>query len=263
MQGKRMDRRKFNPSLDRPFAALPGYCLVLATLLLAAGVALAASGSEDLNRRLAAGEIIASCDEVSGGGSLKQAEVTGMVDASPERVWEVITDINYFQNFMPKTLKSRAVTVEKLQEVLKAGCNEAKEVEALIGPVPPHPSIYRIPGQKYVLYLYSLLDFPWPLCNRWYIVKIINDETQAAQHIYTSSWTLEIGNLRENRGEWRLSPFPSGQTLVAYRLFTDPGGSVPEFLVKQGTMMTLPQIINSIRKRVAQLPPPPANRANQ
>jgi hypothetical protein len=258
-----MKRYRYIPAGGKALIGRLVYYAVLAIWLASPGVAPGATGSEALTSRLAAGEIITSCEAVSGEGSLKQAKVTGMVDAAPERVWEVITDINYFQNFMPKPLKSRAVSPEKLPDVLKARCTDAKEVEALLGPVPPPTALYRRPGQRYVVYLYSLLDFPWPLCNRWYIIKITNDETQAVQHRYASSWTLETGNLRENRGAWRLSPFASGQTLVTYSLFADPGGSVPEFLVNQGTMLTLPQIINSVRKRVAQLPPPPAGRANQ
>jgi hypothetical protein len=64
---------------------------------------------------------------------------------------------------------------------------------------------------------------------------------------------MEIGNLRENRGEWRLTPFAVRQTQITYRLFTDPGGCLPDFLVKQGTKATLPQIILAVRKRVAQV----------
>jgi len=242
------------PVWGRPRACLPIHRLVLAVWLAAWGWAPAAAWGMDLHPRLATGEIIVSCPEMSEAAA-KQVEVMGMVDASPEKVWEVITDINYFQNFMPRTLKSRAVTPETLQAILKIKPTEAPIAEALLDPVPPHPALYRVPGQKYDVYLYSLLDFPFPLCNRWYILKITNDETQAGGHIYTSSWTMEIGNLRENRGEWRLIPFADGQTQVTYRLFTDPGGCLPDFLVKQGTKATLPQIILAVRKRVAQLSP--------
>jgi hypothetical protein len=77
------------------------------------------------------------------------------------------------------------------------------------------------------------------------------DETSAAQHHYHSSWSLVIGNLRENSGEWILAPFGTAKTKAIYRINTDPGGAIPGFLVKQGTCSTMPQIIKAVRERVA------------
>ena len=58
-----------------------------------------------------------------------------------------------------------------------------------------------------------LSPLPWPLGNRWYIIKVLRDESQAAKHRYTASWSQVMGNLRENRGEWRLEPFGEKKTL--------------------------------------------------
>ncbi|MBM4274794.1 MAG: hypothetical protein FJ134_10105 [Deltaproteobacteria bacterium] len=208
-----------------------------------------ASYTADLHDRLGSGEIIFSCDDVPG-TPLKRGEAKGVVDAPPEIVWQVITDVNNFKEFMPRTLKSMTVRPERVQVVMQKKPARPKEVEALLDPVPPDPKMFRVPGQKYTVYFYSLLDFPWPVRNRWYIIKILQDETSCAGHIYKSSWSLEIGNLRENCGEWLLEPFATNQTKVTYRLFTDPGGHVPDFLCKKGTLVTMPQIISSVRKRV-------------
>ncbi|MGO8761329.1 MAG: hypothetical protein ACLP2P_06900 [Desulfobaccales bacterium] len=210
---------------------------------------------DDLQRQLAAGEIIVTTKE-DPGTSLKRGEMTGVINASPEIVWQVITDVNNFKYFMPRTLISMAVAPEKIPLILQRLPSRAEEVEAILGPIPADPARYRIPGGKYCVYLYSNLEFPWPCSNRWYIIKGLDDETKAAQHRYHSSWSLVTGNLRENSGEWILEPFGTAKTKAIYRLCTDPGGDIPGFLVKQGTCSTMPLIIKAVRERAAKLGEP-------
>ncbi len=216
------------------------------------GFALCAGAPDDLHRRLDAGEILITTKK-DPGTSLIRGEMTGVIDASPEIVWQVIDDVNNFKYFMPRTLNSMAVPAEKVPLILQKRPSRAEEVEALLGPIPADPASYRIPGGKYDAYQYSNLEFPWPCSNRWYILKGLYDETSAAQHRYHSSWSLVIGNLQENSGEWILTPFGTDKTKVIYRLNTDPGGAIPGFLVKQGTYGAMPQIIKAVRERVAKL----------
>ena len=229
--------------------------LWFAGIIFSQGVALGAGPPDDLHRRLAAGEIMVTTKKDSGTSCIR-GEMTGVIDASPETVWRVITDVNNFRFFMPRTLTSMAVPAEKIPLILQRRPSRAEEVEALLGPIPADPAGYRVPGGKYGSYLYSNLEFPWPCSNRWYIVKGLNDETKAAQHRYHCSWSLVIGNLRENSGEWILEPFGTAQTKAMYRLCTDPGGAVPGFLVKQGTRSTMPQIIKAVRERATKLSEP-------
>jgi ribosome-associated toxin RatA of RatAB toxin-antitoxin module len=216
------------------------------------GLALCAGAPDDLQRRLAAGEIIATTEK-DPGTSLIRGEMTGVIDAPPEIVWQVITDVNNFKYFMPRTKNSMAVPAEKIPLILQNQPKSAKELEALVGPTPADPASYHIPGGKYSAYHYSDLQLPFPCSNRWYIIKGVYDETAAAQHRYHSSWSLVIGNLRENSGEWILEPFGTDQTKAIYRLNTDPGGAIPSFLVNKGTCSTMPQIIKAVRERAARL----------
>jgi ribosome-associated toxin RatA of RatAB toxin-antitoxin module len=211
-----------------------------------------AGAQDEVNRKLAAGEIMVSTQEVPG-KSVKSAEMMGVIDAPPEIVWQVINDVNNFKNFMPRTRISMAVAPEKIPLILQKRPTRAAEVEELLGPIPADPASYRVPGGLYTVYLYSDLDFPWPCNNRWYIIKGLKDETAAPQHRYQSSWSLVIGNLKENSGEWLLEPFGPAKTKATYRLSTDPGGAIPKFLVKQATCSTMPQIIQAVRKRAAAL----------
>lgn len=244
-------RARYMPGWVRRWEWPPVYLLIV--LLGALGFP-SFSGAADLHSRMAAGEIISFSENVPGSAA-KLGEVKGVVNAPPEKVWRVVSDVNHFKDFMPRTLRSRVVMPEKLEMLLQKKPTQAREVETILGPTRPDPDLFRVHGQKFVEYLYGMVDLPWPLGNRWYIIKVVRDETQAAKHRYTSSWTLVMGNLRENRGVWRLEPFGELKTLVLYRLITDPGGIIPPFIVKQGTYITLPKVIAALRKRVAQIPP--------
>ena len=241
------------PSSRGRLSCWPPSCLAAVLLSILVFSASFSSAGED-HSRLASGEIIVSLDRVQG-STAQRGQAMGVVDSPPAKVWQVITEVNHFQEFMPRTLRSITVTPEQLQEILKTRPTSAPQVEQILGSIQTNPQGYRLSGQKWTVYLYSLLDFPWPVSHRWYIIKISNDETQAGSNRYISSWSLQIGNLRENRGEWRLEPFGDQKTLVTYQLITDPDVSLPPFLVKRGTSITLPQVIASVRKRVTQLSP--------
>ncbi|MFA5111007.1 MAG: hypothetical protein WC443_06360, partial [Desulfobaccales bacterium] len=87
---------------------------IVITLGAAAGVA----SQEDMAARLAAGEIIVSTQEVDD-SCIKSGEMTGLISAPPEIVWQVITDVNNFRFFMPRTLASKAVNPDKLPAILR------------------------------------------------------------------------------------------------------------------------------------------------
>ena len=225
--------------------------------LLGAGIVISLSlapyaSAQDVRTKLGAGEVIVSTHEVPG-TNVKRAEMIGVINAVPEIVWQVITDVNSFKYFMPRTLNSMAVAAEKLPQILQKRPTRAEEVEKLLGSTPADPASFRIPGGKYIMYLCSHLDFPWPCSNRWYIVKGEQDETRAAEQYYHSSWSLVTGNLKENSGEWILEPFTPTRTKATYKLTTDPGGAIPGFLVDKGTCTTMPQIIEAVRERAAKL----------
>lgn len=230
--------------------SVAGVTILGVLTLLAIGLASPAGAQGGIRSKLAAGEIIVS-SHTEPGSSVLQAKMTAVIKAPPEVVWQIITDINHYQDFMPQTRVSMVVAAAKIPGILLKTPITAKQVEKLIGPTPaPLP---RIPGGKYVVYHFSDLHLPWPCSNRWYIIKGIMDETRAAQHYYHSSWSLVIGNLKEDSGDWTVEPFGANQTKVIYRLATDPGGQIPSFLVRHGTCVTLPDIIKAIRERAAKI----------
>ena len=218
------------------------------------GSHLYAGPDDDLRHKLERGEIIVTAT-AEPDTCLKHGEMIGVIDASPEIVWQVITDVNNFKYFMPRTLNSMAVAPEKVPLIVKSRPNSAKEVERLLGPTPADPATYRIPGGKYTVYLYSNLDFPWPCKNRWYIIKGQNDETRAAQHRYHSSWSLVTGDLNENSGEWISGTRWRQKPRSFISCVPTPAALFPGALVKQGTFSTMPQIIAAVGERAQKSTP--------
>lgn len=225
------------------------FCCCGAVLIIWAFPPYFALGADFLSR-LAAGEIIIYSGEAPDSG-LKKGEATGVVASSPEKVWEVVTDANNFQAFLPKMVRSRLVRFEELNRIMQERPSSAAAVEAMLSASPPDLAHFRIPGRKYLGYHYGHLEVPWPLRDRWYIVGVQWDESQAARHIYTCSWSLLLGNLKEYRGEWKVEPFGDRHSRLTYRVLTDPGGLVPKFVVEEFTTNTLPEVIAGVRRRVA------------
>jgi ribosome-associated toxin RatA of RatAB toxin-antitoxin module len=214
------------------------------------GFAPCSTWGSDFLKRLAAGEIITYSGKAPGSAA-RGGEATGMVAASPEKVWQVVTDANNYQEFLPKMIRSRLVRFEELRKILQEQPANAFEVEAILSSSPPDLAVFRIPGQRYIGYFYGHLEVPWPLRERWYIVRVQWDESQAARQIYTCSWSLVVGNLREYSGEWRVEPLGDNRTQLTYRVVADPGGFVPRSLAEEFTQETLPQVIAGVRRRVA------------
>lgn len=209
------------------------------------------SKKDEMEKKLAAGELISSSEPVEG-TKVRRGRVIGIVDAPPNIVWKVIGDNNNFKNFMPHTLESIVVDKDLMPIILEKKPKNEREVEEIVG-LAVDPKIYHVKGGKYSVYFYTLLDFPWPISNKWYILKIDRDETRSTQGIYISSWDMVIGNLRTNKGSWFLEPYSEGRTKVTYNLLTDPGGKIPDFFINMGTEVTMPDVIRAVRKRAKEI----------
>ena len=99
----------------------------------------------------------------------------------------------------------------------------------------------RKEGDRY--YFYSVLDFPWPMDDRWSL-----NETRYFPDIKGLSWRRTDGSVRVNEGAWRLFPSNEG-TLMIYKVRFDPGLSmIPDWLLNYGMEKEAPGIIHSLRR---------------
>lgn len=109
-------------------------------------------------------------------------------------------------------------------------------------------------------YYYSRLDFPWPLDDRDVVVhsKMVQDPvtrrvtaTSKAMPDYLAS-NKGVVRMRNAHTTWTLLPGPGGWTYVEYYIYSDPGGSLPDWLVNMALDVGPRETIKNIRGFVQQ-----------
>jgi hypothetical protein len=170
------------------------------------------------------------------GSNFKEAFGKGVIDAPPCRVFQVLTDSDRLVEFMPY-LKSRIVKNGGADE--EYGC--------------------------------QYLDFPWPISDRFinfrtkrirnyrdhpceYLVYWRKDETfsctvEEVKEAYEDAGSDPIVP-RANEGYWHLVPQAGGKkTLAYYYIFTDPGGSIPGWLMNLYADDAILRLFRAVRER--------------
>ncbi len=109
-------------------------------------------------------------------------------------------------------------------------------------------------------YYYSRLDFPWPLDDRDIIVRSNIVQDPITRRIVATS-IAQPDLLPENKGvirmrnahtSWTLLPGPGGWTYVEYYIYSDPGGSLPDWLINMALEVGPLETIKNIRSFVRQ-----------
>lgn len=104
-------------------------------------------------------------------------------------------------------------------------------------------------------YYYSKLDFPWPLNDRDLILRTNLEQDSTSKHVYSTS-TAKYDYLPENKDvvrikstktKWTLIPGTGGWVYVEYYINSDPGGSIPDWLVNMAIDVGPRETIKSMR----------------
>jgi hypothetical protein len=173
-----------------------------------------------------------------------ECRAVGVVYAPIERVWKVLCDYNRFKEFMPNFSESFLVHPDAIQRILNKEINDWPKFEKFL----LKSKIEKTEND--VLYFYNRLNLPWPLKDRYYILKMVQNSEN-----YNFRWTQFIGNTKVNDGSWELIPFRGSKrkTLAIYTLITDPGISFSPALTRLAIKITLPGTVKSVKKRVLEL----------
>ncbi len=139
------------------------------------------------------------------GTAIKELKFTTTVEASMQTIAAVLTHVEGFDDWVYASLKSR--TIKQVSE-----------------------------GE---VYYYTLIDFPWPLSNRDLVLhsKVWQDKKTLAIFSKTTSchWmeTEKEDVVRIKKAEliWIFTPLGSGKVRVDYTLNSDPGGSIPAWMI--------------------------------
>lgn len=109
-------------------------------------------------------------------------------------------------------------------------------------------------------YYYSKLDFPWPLDDRDIVVRSTMTQDPVTRRITANSVAMPdyipsqkgVVRMRNAHTSWTLVPGPGGWTYVEYYIYSDPGGSLPDWLVNMALDVGPRETIKNIRDFVRQ-----------
>jgi hypothetical protein len=107
---------------------------------------------------------------------------------------------------------------------------------------------------------YSRLDFPWPLDDRDIIMRNHVVQDVSTGKITASSVAVPdfipakngITRIRNANTTWEITPGTAGWLYVEYSIYSDPGGSLPDWLINMAIDVGPRETMNNIRKFVRQ-----------
>ena len=112
-----------------------------------------------------------------------------------------------------------------------------------------------------VTYFYSVVNAP-VVSRRDYVIKLVDEsDWQDGKGYLLVTWSAVDRGVPEkegrvritiNDGFWRLEPREGGaKTFATYYVYTDPGGSLPRWIVNKANGSAVPDVFRAIRKTVS------------
>ncbi len=165
------------------------------------------------------------------GSDVREMKATGVIDAPPQAVWKNIRDYEGYPKNMPYVVEAKVLS--------------------------------RTEGDRDVLF-YSRLETPL-VSSRDYIIALKDEsDWHDGQGYLKVTWTVapkeadaqvpekkDVVRVRVNDGYWLLEPRDEGKkTLATYYLFTNPGGSIPVFIINSANGIAVPKVFDRIRASV-------------
>lgn len=166
--------------------------------------------AEDLQARLAKGEIVITTKDVSG-SSIPEVMAQAVIETPPEKLWAIIQDCANYQKNMQRVVRSK--------EISRVGNKIVCETE---------------------------IGLPFPLSN---LVGVTEATHVVGPPKWSRTWHLLRGDYEVNNGSWTLTTFEGNplRTLAVYRLHVIPKSMVPDALLRKGQRDALPKMINHLR----------------
>jgi hypothetical protein len=181
---------------------------ILAAALLPT-LAIAEPSHED---RLQGGEVFVTSENVAG-TEMPLSQVEGVVEASPEAVWAIVSECsNYAKHFQ------RILASEELQR-------EGNVVTCKV-----------------------TTDMPFPISDLTSINRAVHTVEPGKR--WKREWKLVEGDYAFNQGSWELTPFRGDpkRTLARYRIHAQPKISLPQGIIRAAQGGNLPNVMNRLRE---------------
>ena len=164
---------------------------------------------------------------------------------------------------------SRAAANSVLREIIAESAIEAPpwQVLSAILDYPAYPTFmpYVVKNEiekthENKTWVFQQLSLPWPISDRYYTLVMSHRDDPQYENSYEIRWDLSDEKSAQqgkgmqmtlNRGGWRLVSANAGQsTKILYYLNVDPGGSLPKWVNNMANTVSVPKVIEAVRKRV-------------
>lgn len=149
----------------------------------------------------------------------------------PSKVWPILIDTNGWRETHKGTYAdTRTLDVNQYKLVRTKQPDSLKSFYELIGGEEFSSDHGRVRGGVWMSYVFQRFAFPFPLKDRWVVLKVKNDES--GRHRY--EYSMAAGNFRTLKGYWELANIleKPGWTEFRAQYDSDPGIQVPQFLAK-------------------------------
>ncbi len=162
---------------------------------------------------------------------VREMKAIGLIDATPHEIWKALRDYDNYTKTMPYTVEAKVLSREKDDKVL---------------------------------FFYSRLDTPL-VDQRDYVIRIVDESDWKEGKGYLKvSWTAaplerdaeaplkaDVVRVRVNDGHWLLEPREDGKkTFATYYVYTNPGGSIPNWIANKANGIAVPKVFEAIKKVV-------------
>lgn len=166
-----------------------------------------------LGADLDAGEILVTSEAVAG-RDMPRARVEAVIEAPPEKVWEIIQSCGNYSKTMPRIAASK--------ELSRDGGVTVCEVT---------------------------VDMPFPLSNLTSRTEAVMTVQPGVR--WERRWKLLSGDYHVNEGAWVLTPWrgDSKRTHARYELLADPKIHVPQAIINSAQTKSLPKTIERLREQ--------------
>jgi hypothetical protein len=161
--------------------------------------------------------------------------VWGVIEANVDSVWSLLGDYNHMSEYMPAYSVGYLVDGKALAVVNARKQWKRRDFEEALAPY----RIDTLAGDT--VYLYNVIDIPFPLADRWSLLKVVRDG-----NAHTVQWQLVAGNMITSNGSWEIRPFRGDDNMTS----SDSGIFLPQFVISTAFSRTLPSIIKQLRSRM-------------
>lgn len=173
-------------------------------------------GSDD-TAALESGDVLV---DVDANGRIVEGLVMGVVEATPDEVWDVVSDFGGQDQWIPDVYDTAVIRTDGDAQIVSGNT-----------------------------------DAPFPISDRvWQIRMVAEESSIGGVDSHVARWTEvpDVGNMPSNQGYWIVQPFEGStdRTLVVYHVRVDSGIPVPDAIESSATRRMFPGFIHNLRERV-------------